>query len=108
MLASTTAILPQDNSKGQVSPYYRFILASCPGKSLEITLKSGQKLSGKCHTPLADQFQITAKGVTHDIPYSSIANINIQRRWFGKLKDAVAGPYLFIKLAITGEELFKF
>ncbi len=108
MLASTTAVWSQDNSKGQVSPYYHFILASCPGKNLEITLKTGQKLSGRCHAPLADQFQITDNGVTHDIPYKSIANINIKRRWFGKLKDAVAVSYLFIKMATGREELFKF
>ncbi len=108
MLASTTQDLAQDSNKGQVSPYYHFILASCPGKNLEVTLKSGQKLSGRCHAPLADHFQITDKGVTHHIPYSSIAKINIRRRWFGNLKDAVVAPYVFIKIAIGIEELYKF
>jgi hypothetical protein len=108
MLASTTAVLGQDKSKGPVSPYYHFILMSCPGRNLEITLKSGQKLSGRCHAPLAEHFRITHKGVTHEIPYTSIANINIKRRWFGKLKDAVAVPYVFFKMAIGIEELYKF
>ena len=107
-LASPTHGLAQDSSKGQVSPYYHFIWASCPGKNLEVTLKSGQKLSGRCHSPLADRFQITHKGVAHDIPYISIAKINIRQRWFGKLKDAVVVPYCFIKMAIGREELFKF
>ena len=108
MLASTTQGLAQDSSKAQVSPYHHFIMASCPGKDLEVTLKSGQKLSGRCHAPLADHFQITHKGMTHDIPYTSIAKIDIKRRWFGKLKDAVAVPYVFIKMAIGIEELYKF
>jgi hypothetical protein len=82
LLAVPTAVLAQDSSKGQVSPYYDFIVASCPGKNFEITLKSGQKLSGRCHAPLADHFQITDKGVTHDIPYISIAEITIKRRMF--------------------------
>ena len=81
ILASTNQVLAQDSSKGQVSLYYHFILATCPGKNLEVTLKSGQKLSGSCHAPRADHFQITHKGVTHDIPYISIAKINITRRW---------------------------
>jgi hypothetical protein len=46
--------------------------------------------------------------VTHDIPYISIAKINIKRRWFSKLKDAVAVPYVFIKMALGIEELYKF
>ena len=108
MLASPTHGLAQDSSKGQVSPYYHFIVASCPGKNLEVTLKSGQKLSGRCHAPLADQFQITHKGVTHNIPYISIAKINIRQRWFAKLKDAVVVPYVFMKMAIGIEELYKF
>lgn len=108
MLASTNAVLAQEMSKGQVSAYYHFILTTCPGKNLEVTLKSGRKLSGRCHAPLADHFQITHEGVTHDIPYVSIANINIKRGWFGKLKDAAAVPYVFMKMAIGKEELFKF
>lgn len=108
MFASTTQVLVQENSKAQVSPYYHFILASCPGKNLDVTLKSGQKLSGRCDTPLADRFQITHKGVTHDIPYTSIATINIRRSWFRKLKDTVAVPYCFFKMAIGVEELYKF
>jgi hypothetical protein len=108
MLASTTQGLAQDGSKGQVSPYYHFILASCQGKNLEVTLKSGQKLSGRCHTPQADHFEITRKGVTHDIPYISIAKINIRQRWFSKLKDAVVISYVLMKMAITREELYKF
>lgn len=108
MLGSTTEVLAQDNSKGQGSPYYQFILTSCPGKNLEITLKSGQKLSGRCHAPLADHFQITHKGVTHDIRYISIEKVNIRRGWFGKLKDAVAVPYFFIRLLIGVDELYTF
>lgn len=108
MLAPTTQVLAQDNSKGQVSPYYHFILTNCPGKNLEITLKSGQKLSGRCQTPLTDHFRITHKGVTHDISYISIAKIDIRRGWFANLKDAVAVPYLFIKMAMGIEELYKF
>ena len=108
MLASTTQVLAQDNSKAQISLYQHFIVTNCPGKNLEITLKSGQKVSGRCHTPLADHFRITHKGVTHEIPYNSIANINVRRGWFGKLKDAVAIPYLFIKLTLGIEELYKF
>jgi hypothetical protein len=108
MLASTTQVMAQDNSKGQASAYYHFILTSCPGKNLEITLKNGQKLSGKCHTPLADHFRITHKGMTHDIPYVSIEKIDIRRGWFGKLKEGVAVPYLFIKLTLGIEELYKF
>ena len=108
MLASTTQVMAQDDSKGQASAYYHFILTNCPGKNLEITLKSGQKLSGKCHSPLADHFRITHNGMTHDIPYTSIAKADIRRGWFGKLKDSVAVPYLFIKLALGIEELYKF
>jgi hypothetical protein len=108
ILASTAQVLGQDSSKGPVSPYVHFILASCPGKDLEVTLKSAQKLSGKCHAPLSDHLQITHKGVTHNILYTSIAQINIRRHWFGKLKNAVAAPYLFIKMAMGIDELFKF
>src|SRR4051794_36697201 len=100
VLASTTQALAQDSSKGKVSPYYYFILESCPGKNLEVTLKSGQKLSGTCNAQLADGFQITRKGMTYDIPYISIANINTKRGWFGKLKDAAATPFVHIRMAI--------
>ena len=100
VLASTTQVLAQDGGKGKVPPYYYFIQDNCPGKNLEVTLKSGQKLSGRCHAQLADHFQITRKGVTHDIPYHSIERINVRRHWFGKLKDAVIAPYVQIKLAI--------
>jgi hypothetical protein len=108
MLTSTGQVLVQDRSKEQVSPYYHFIVASCPGQNLEVTLKSGQKLSGRCHTPLADRFQVTHKGVTHEIPYISIANVNRKQRWFRKLKDAVGVPYLVIKMLLGIEELYEF
>jgi hypothetical protein len=100
VLASTTQVLAQDSGKGKVPPYYYFILESCPGKNLEVTLKSGQKLSGRCQAQQSDHFQITHKGATYDIPYTGIAKINIRRRWYGKLKDAVVAPYVHVKMAI--------
>ena len=99
-LASTTQVLAQDAGQGKVPPYYYYIMENCPGKNLEVTLKSGQKLSGRCHAPMADRFQMTHKGMTHDIHYVSIAKINVRRRWFGRLKDAVVAPYVQVKVAI--------
>jgi hypothetical protein len=99
--------LAQDSSKGQVSPYYQFIVASCPGKNLEVMLKSGQKLSGRCHTPLADHFEITHKGVSTTF-LTSVS----QRSMSGNVGLAAEGccgvPYVFVKMAIGIEELYKF
>ena len=105
MLAPTAQVLAQETSKAPVSPYYVFIVASCPGKNLEVTLNTGQKVSGRCQAPQPNHFQLTHKGVTHDIPYTSISKINIRRSWFGKVKHAVSVPYLFFKLAIGAEDL---
>ena len=104
--ASTTQVLAQDTAKGKVSPYYDFIVASCPGKNLEVTLKSGEKLSGRCHARLADGLQITRKGVAHNVPYISIAKINTKRGWFGKLRDTVAAPFVLIRMVIGISEVY--
>ena len=108
VLASTTQVLAQDTGTRKVSPYYHFIVASCPGKNLEVTLKSGEKLSGRCHARLADGFQITRKGVAYNVPYVGIANINTKRGWFGKLRDTAAAPFVLIKMAVGISEFYPF
>ena len=104
MLTST----PQDSSNGLASHYHRFIQATCAGKSFQVTLKSGQKLSGSCHAVLADHFQIRHKGVTHDIPYINIEKISFKRSWFEKMKDAAVVPYVVVKMALGKEDLYPF
>jgi hypothetical protein len=107
VLASPTQISARDGGQGKVPPYYYYIMENCPGKSLEVTLKSGQKLSGRCHAQLADRFQMTHKGVTHDIPYTSIETINVRRRWIGRLKDAVVAPYVRVKVSMGMVKIFN-
>ena len=107
VFASPTQALAQGGGQGEVPPYYYYIMDNCPGKNLEVTLKSGQKLSGRCHAQLADRFQITRKGVTYDIPYISIAKINIRRRWFGRVKDAVVAPYVQVRGSIAMVKIFS-
>ena len=107
VLAPATQVLAQDSGKGTVPPYYYFIRENCPGKNLKVTLKSGRKLSGRCHAQLADHFQITHKGVTYDIHYVSIAKINTRRGWFGRLKGAVGAPYVQIKTAVGMAQFYN-
>ena len=102
VLASTAEVLAQDRGQEKDPQYYHFLMENCPGKSLKVTLKDGQKLSGMCHAQLVDRVQITREGVTHDIPYASIAKMNVRRSWlskcFGQVNDAVRGPYFYIYL----------
>ena len=105
MLTSTTQLWAQD-SNGLTSHYHRFLQATCAGKSFHVTLKSGQKLGGRCHAVLSDHFQITHKGVTHDIAYTNIEKISFKRSLFEKMKDAVGITYVFIKAALGKEDLF--
>jgi hypothetical protein len=107
VLTPTVPVMAQESGKGEVPPYYHFIQENCPGKKLEVTLKSGRELSGRCHAQLADRFQMTRGGATYDIPYCTIAKINIRRRWFGKLKDAVVTPYVQMKLAIGMAQFYN-
>lgn len=106
MLTSTTPPWPQDSSDRLASHYYEFIHATCAGKSFHVTLKSGQKLAGSCRAVLSDHFQISHKGVTHDIPYTNIEKISFKRSLFEKMKDAVGITYVLIKAALGKEDLF--
>lgn len=110
-LASATEVLAQDRSSTKDPQYYHFLMKNCPGKNLKVTLKDGQKVSGICHAQLVDRVQITSEGVTHDIPYTSIAKMNVRRSWFskcyGKVKDAVVAQYFYIYLigaALTSKD----
>jgi hypothetical protein len=107
LLASTTEVLAQDSGKGRVPPYYYFIKENCPGKNLEVTLKNDQKLSGRCHAQLADHFQLTHEGVTYEIFYINIETITVRRSWFGKLRNTVVGPYVYIQTSIGMAQFFN-
>ena len=102
VLVSTTEVLAQDRSSTKDPQYYHFLMKNCPGKNLKVTLKDGQKLSGMCHAQLVDRVQLTSEGVTRDIPYTSIAKMNLRRSWFskcfGQVKDAVLAQYFYIYL----------
>lgn len=111
VLASTTEVLAQVSSSTKDPQYYHFLMQNCPGKNLKVTLKDGQKLSGICHAQLVEGVQITSKGVIHDIPYTSIAKMNVKRSWlskcYGKVKDAVLAQYFYIYLidvALTSDD----
>ena len=100
VLVSATEVLAQSSSQEKYSTYYNFLMENCPGKNLAIQLKDGQKLSGICQAQLVDRIQISREGVTYDIPYTSIAKMNVKRNWFsrcfGQVKDTVLAPYYYI------------
>ncbi|HKY43055.1 MAG TPA: hypothetical protein VJM50_08160 [Pyrinomonadaceae bacterium] len=102
VLASTTEVLAQDRSSTKDPQYYHFLMENCPGKNLKVTLKDGQKLSGICQAQLVDRVQISREGVTHDIPYTNIAKMNINRSWFGKcfgkVKETASATYFYVYL----------
>ena len=111
VLASTTEVLAQDRSSTKDPQYYHFLMQNCPGKNLKVTLKNGQKVSGMCNAQLVEGVQITSEGVTHNIPYTSIAKMNVRRSWlskcYGKVKDAVVAQYFYIYLigvALTSDD----
>lgn len=106
-LASTVEVVAQDSTKGKVPPYYYFIMENCPGKTLNVRLKNGQKLSGRCQAQLADHFQITHEGVTYHIPYINIKQITFRRSWFGKLRNTVVAPYVYIHTSIGMAQFFN-
>ena len=106
VVLATTTVVAQDSIKGKVPPYYHSYLESYEGKNVEVTLKNGQKLSGRCRV-LPDELQIAHKGVSYDIPYTSISNISIRRSWFGKLKDNVLAPYYYIAVPIGVIQYFN-
>jgi hypothetical protein len=106
MLTSTSQPWAQDSSDRLASHYHQFIQTTCAKEDFQVTLKSGQKLAGKCHAVLSDHFQIIHKGATHDIPYTNIEKISFKRSWFEKIKDAVGITYVFIKAALGKEDLF--
>lgn len=110
-LASATHVLAQGKQKDP--QYYHFLMQNCPGKKLNVTLTNGQKVSGICEAQLVDRVQILREGVTHDIPYTSIAKMNLKRSWlskcFGQVKDAMAVPgfYIYvIALGLTSDDDF--
>ena len=104
VLASATHVLAQGQQKDP--QYYHFLMQNCPGKKLEVKLTNGQKMSGICEAQLVDRVQILREGVTHDIPYTSIAKMNVKRSWlskcYGAVKDAVAEPYFYIYIIAVG------
>ena len=109
VLTSTTHVLAQGQQKDP--QYYHFLMQNCPGKKLEVKLTNGQKMSGICEAQLVDRVQILREGVTHDIPYTSIAKMNVKRSWlskcFGQVKDAMAVPGFYIYLigaALTSKD----
>ena len=115
VLIFNTGVLAQGGSQQKDPQYYHFLMQNCPGKKLNVTLTNGQKVSGICQAQLVDRVQITREGVTHDIPYTSIAKMNLKRSWFsrcfGQVKDAMETPRFFIYmigLALTGDELYPF
>ena len=106
MVLAATEVMAQDGNKGKVVPYYDFYLKNYQGKNVEVTVKGGKRLSGRCRV-LTDQLQVTQKSVSHDIPYSSVSNITIRRSWFGKLKDIVLAPYYYIATPIGMIQYFN-
>jgi hypothetical protein len=104
VLTSTTHVLAQSQQKDP--QYYHFLMANCPGKKLEVKLKNGQKVSGICEAQLVDRVQILRAGVTHDIPYTNIAKMNVKRsclsKCFGQVKDAMAAPGFYIYIIAVG------
>jgi len=102
VLASANEGLGQVSSQEKDPQYYHFLMKNCPGKNLQVTLKDGQKLSGKCQAQLVDRVQITREGVTYDIPYTNIAKMNLSRSWFrqcfGKVKETADTAYFFVYL----------
>ena len=107
VLASYTEGAVQVSSQVKDPQYYHFLMKNCPGKNLQVTLKDGQKLSGKCQAQLVDRVQITREGVTYDIPYTNIAKMKLSRSWvrqcFGKVKETAVTAYFFVYL--VGEML---
>ena len=106
VLTFNTEVLAQGGNQQKDPQYYRFLMANCPGKKLEVKLKNGQKMSGICEAQLVDRVQILREGVTQDIPYTSIAKMNLNRSWFckcfGRVKDAVAASYFYIYVIGVG------
>jgi hypothetical protein len=102
VLALNTEVLAQGSSQQKDPQYYHFLMKNCPGKNLKVTLKDGQKLSGICQAQLVDRVQITREGVTHDIPYTSIAKMNLNRSWlskcFGQVKETAREAYFYVYL----------
>ena len=105
VLASATGVMGQVSSQEKDPQYYHFLMRNCPGKNLNVTLKDGKKLSGKCEAQLVDRVQISREGVTYDIPYTDIAKMNRRRSWVSKCFDKVKGPveaaYFFIYLVVA-------
>lgn len=106
VLAVNTEVWAQSSSQEKYTTYYNFLMENCPGKKLEVKLKNGQKVSGICEAQLVDRVQILREGVTHDIPYTSIAKMNVKRSWlskcFGQVKDAMAAPGFYIYIIAVG------
>ena len=106
VLVATIEVLAQDRSSVKDPQYYHFLMANCPGKRLEVKLTNGQKVSGICETQLVDRVQILREGLTHDIPYTNIAKMNVKRSWLSKcfvqVKDAMAVPGFYIYIIAVG------
>ena len=106
VLTFNNHVLPQGGSQQKDPQYYHFLMQNCPGKKLNVTLTNGQKVSGICEAQLIDRVQILREGVTHDIPYTSIAKMNLKRSWlskcFGQVKDAMAVPGFYIYVIAVG------
>jgi hypothetical protein len=102
VLAFSTEVLGQGSSQQKDPQYYHFLMKNCPGKNLKVTLKDGQKLSGRCQAQLVDRVQIIREGVVHDIPYRNIAKMNLDRNWlskcFGQVKETARESYLYVYL----------
>lgn len=106
VLAFNTEVLAQVGSQQKDPQYYHFLMKNCPGKKLEVKLKNGQKMSGICEAQLVDRVQILREGLTHDIPYTNIAKMNVKRSWLskclGQVKDAMAVPGFYIYIIAVG------